>query len=601
MGYTRQNFKDGMTLTADHLIKLEDGILGAEGLIITKTESTPTFINEPTTVKSGYYKWDGTTLTTSTSDKYNYRIIPINRYKITKICAITGTSANGVIPILFLSSNNMVTDSVVSCIFGSKSDYLSNSSFNVINQDITIPSGATHIAVGNYIDYTTLANTAKLEEFTELFKITYDFDSSKADDTINISTGNSGNSGNSNNSSSTQGNTYIVRKTNTQTGEFNTIQAALSKATGKDTIIIYEGIYEENHLNIPGGLTMKGIGNVIIQGHLPEDAPVKNVEGWSTLECNYGATFENITITAQNLRYPIHADFSNGKKAVWNMKKCKFIHYGNNEIYNYRGSRAGIFSACSAWGGGTYGGDTVYCEDCEFISNGRGFSTHNNTGNTYTTNGPSNVKLVNCIMTSHAIDVDGNSARFAPALFVQSLPCPVECEVVLNNCKINGSVVYQNSGSHWSNKLKLYSCNECRTIFDTYGSGTSSVSDREQNQLSAYEGQYDGFHISDDMNSFINRGNTNIQKGQPVKLSIYGGIELCDNIDDLFGIALEDINTQKSGFVQYKGYISRIYLDGIRTTTLSEGNYITIDDKKFTVTETKTKLKIVDNQNIYIS
>ena len=119
--------------------------------------------------------------------------------------------------------------------------------------------------------------------------------------------------------------------------------------------------------------------------------------------------------------------------------------------------------------------------------------------------------------------------------------------------------------------------------------------------MTSYQKNYDGFHISDDMNSFINRGNTNIQKGQPVKLSIYGGVELCDNIDDFFGIAMDDIDTQKSGFVQYKGYISRIYLDGIRTTTLSEGNYITIDDKKFTVTENKTKLKIVDNQNIYIS
>lgn len=398
---------------------------------------------------------------------------------------------------------------------------------------------------------------------------------------------------------------YVVRKTGTASGEYSTLGAALSVAKAGDVITIYEGTYEENHLDIPAGLTIRGVGNVVIRGYLPPSTAVNTINTYSTFECNFGANFENITITAQNLRYPIHADFSKGAKATWNMKKCKFIHYGNQEAYDYHKANGGdynnIFSACSAWGGGTYGGDIVYCEDCEFISSGRAFSTHNNSGDSYTTIGASNVKLVNCILTSYGLDRDSKSTRFPAALFVQSLSCPVECEVVLSNCKINGYVVYQNSSAPWSNKLKMYNCGEVKQVFDTYGSGQSSISDREQNQISSYAANYNGFSYTDSIRQYINRGSATIPVGYPVKKSSYNGVEVCTNISDFYGVAMEAIEPNHAGWVQDSGYISRIYLQGLRTSTLTEGSYVTISGGVFATQDSATSMRVVDNQNVYFT
>lgn len=595
MSYVKQNFEDGMTLKAEHLVNLENAILSLEGSTVSKEQSTSSFIDKVSNY-SGYHKYLNSTASTTSSTSYRYCIVPLARYNITHLCCLTGISSSGVIPVLFLSGSTITTSNVVSCEFGETSDYVSHSSFALYDKDITIPDGATHVAFGEFIDISTLLNADTLDEFiSNKYLIAYDFNASAADDTESEEEDEPSNI-----------KTYIVRQTDTGSDEYSTLSAALAVASAGDAITIYEGVYEENHLTIPEGLTIKGIGEVVIKGYLPPETSPSTITSWSTFECSYGGNFENITITAQNLRYPIHADFSNGARATWNMKKCKFIHYGNQEAYTYHlengGNYSNIFSACSAWGGGTYGGDTVYCEDCEFISSGRAFSTHNNTGTSYTTLGPSNVKLVNCILTSYGLDRDGVSTRFPAALFVQSLSCPVDCEVILSNCKVNGYIVYQNSGACWTNQLKMYNCGEFKQVFDTYGSGQSSISDREQNQISTFANDYSGFSYTDSIKQYVNRGSTTIPTGYPVKKSSYNGIEICDNIDDLFGIAMEEIAPQYAGWVQDSGYISRIYLEGVRTSTLVEGDYITItSDGIFESTTEQTPLSIVDNQNIYFN
>ena len=152
----------------------------------------------------------------------------------------------------------------------------------------------------------------------------------------------------------------IVRK-NPESGEYSTLAAALSGTDSTYEIHIFEGIYEEYHVNLPRGITIIGYGNVIIQGHLPKEESVTHSVNWSTLECANGAILRNLTITARNLRYPIHADGSRGN-ALWDMRDCKFIHYGNKEIYDYHleagdGTHTGVVSGCSAFGQGCHGGD----------------------------------------------------------------------------------------------------------------------------------------------------------------------------------------------------------------------------------------------------
>lgn len=627
MSYEKQTFVDNeTTLEARHLKYIEDGIVANERAISAKQnalvdgitiktingesilgsgnieiEAAPSgkeasynthdFIDKVGAVVGSYVYKNGV-ITVGTQAAYKYAIVPLSQYNIQNLTVLTGKVANGVIPVLYLKDAAITDANVIGYEFGESSSLLdgdSASSFALFT-GFNPPVGTTHVAIGAYVNLTKLVSDASRPAFDEVYKVTV----------LEVQSGGSG-SGEENG-----GNTYVVRRTDTASGEYATLGGALAVATGKDTIVMYEGVYEENHLTIPGGLTIKGVGNVVIKGYLAPDTDVSTIENYSTFECSYGATFENITVTAQNMRYPIHADFSKGAKAKWVMKKCKFIHYGNEEAYIYQRDNGGnpdaIVSGCSAWGGGTYGGDSVYCEDCEFISNGRGFSTHNNEGATYTTLGPSNVKLVNCALTSHGIDRSGVNTRFPAALFVQSLNCPVECEVVLSNCKINGFVVYQNSGTCWSNKLKLYGCGDVKQVFDSYGSAKTSVADREQNQINKFAADYTGFSITDSMSAFVNRGASAIPAGYPVKKSSYGGVELCTNIAELFGVAMEAIEPKKAGYIQTRGYISRIYLEGLRTTALTEGAYITINGSGvFAVaTNIETGMQVVDNQNVHI-
>lgn len=537
----------------------------------------------------GVYQVNNKELNYLYSESWKYKIIPISEVENVKTYAGAMIDNSWSVPaIIYLKDKNITTNNILFGYeeYGSKGTSIPDIKefYGVLKQ----VEGATHVLVNSYVggdlDDSYINTNQSIDK--RVSKNTYEIEQIK--------------------NKLGEYNTYVVRKNNNKENEYTTIADALSKVSEGDCITIYDGTYIENHLIIPKGIRLKGIGNVVIQGELPDNADVNNIRDYSTLECNYGASLENITVTAKNLRYPIHADFSNGTKAIWNIKNCRFIHYGNESAYNYRIgiedeiNANKIFTACSAWGGGTYGGDTVYCEDCYFESVGRAFSTHNNIGDTYTILGESYVKLVNCELVSKGINRDGRKIDYWASLFIQNLDCPVQCNVVLSNCKLNGFILMQNSGASWTNKLYMYNCTPCRLYFSGYGTGESNLD--ENIQISLYESEYNEYPIQDGINKFRNVGNEKISAGYAVKEN-NAGVELLKSEDEsnFFGISLEDIEPGDMGDIQYSGYISRIYLQGIRTKSITINKPIYIQqDGSFSTEDGKEILRADLAQNIFI-
>ena len=522
-------------------------------------------------------------LTFSDSNNWNYNILPVEQLRYIMTTAGKVGASSKIPAIIYLTDSEPITSNVITDAWEFGTIPTSISSITRYENRPSIPSTAKYAIINSLVALTTSDDYILMEKNQEVYN-----DVQLIKEELK------------------QGKTLVVRKT-PQTGEYSTLAGALAVATGNDTIIIHEGVYEENHLTLPKGITIKGIGAVEIRGSLAANTAVNTILNYSTLECYNGATLENLHITAKNMRYPIHADFSDGN-AIWNVKNCVFEHYGNKDAYDYQvslgesGNPDGIVSACSAWGGGTKGGDIVNCVNCKFISVARAFSTHNNADNTYQQYGASKVFLQDCEMISRGIDRDGTLTDLTAPLFVQSLDCPVDnCEVIIDNCKLNGYVVFQNSGGDgWSNRLRVFGGNPVKQCFSAYGSGPSSIA--SGGQITTYASHYTKYPLMDNIVKMINRGSSTIGIGKAVRKAALGGVASYDNTsDDVFGVALEEIAVGGIGDVCISGYLSRIYLDGIRTTNITEDATIYVDvTGSFALTGSKQAFVAVDNQNVVL-
>ena len=396
--------------------------------------------------------------------------------------------------------------------------------------------------------------------------------------------------------------TYIVKgNIATNANSFQTIEEALAVAVSGDLILVFSGTYSEYSLKIPDGVTVRGIGYVYINGYLPVTSTTADVEKISTIDLNQGGKLENLIVTAQNMRYPIHADFSNGN-TVKDILNCHFIHHGNQEIYDYRianeallpaGEKAAnLFRAMSAWGGGTKAGDRVYIRNCYFESPLRGFSTHNN-NDFDTTYGASLVELTNCEFVSYGIDRDGSNIGFLPAVVIQSLASNCSDGVVFNNCRTNGYVCFHNALTH----NVIFNMKGVKTVYNTLGSQLGM-----NDQINAVDVTKYPIMI-DEIMGFKNLGAQTIARGKAVKRSSYG-IELMTSADDaslFFGVAMQEFEVNKSGDVKKEGYLLRPYLDGLKNVVLADGDSISITaDGSFEKSTNKIVCYASDNQNVLI-
>jgi len=386
---------------------------------------------------------------------------------------------------------------------------------------------------------------------------------------------------------------------------FNTIAAALAIASGIDTIYIFDGTYTELSLTLPTGLKMIGVGAVVISGSLPTNSTTALVDASATLNVG-GCTLENLTVTAQNMRYPVHSDQSNGK-AIQYVTNCRFIHYGNYDLWKYRtdnsiaspDSAAETFRAMSAWGAGTKGGDRSYFKGCYFESQLRGFSTHNNT-NFNLTFGASITQLDDCEFVSHGIDFDGTDLGFTAPIVIQHLVSNTDDKVIINNCKANGYLCHNLSDTSLTMKVIGGNNGNLKQIFNNLGSGKTMT-----DQISSvYANRTYYTKFSDEFDNRKNRTGSTIPAGSAVKKSANSGVTLMTSADStslFYGIAMQDILNGKCGDIKVKGYLIRPYLLGLNSTTLTEGDAISVkSDGTFEKTTVCVVMYASDNQNVLI-
>ena len=93
---------------------------------------------------------------------------------------------------------------------------------------------------------------------------------------------------------------------------FSTIERALANAVSGDTVRIFPGVYDEYGLRIPDQVTLIGNGYVHIRGELPVTVDCRTSNETSTVDFFGNGRLENLTVTARNMRYPIHSDYEVG-------------------------------------------------------------------------------------------------------------------------------------------------------------------------------------------------------------------------------------------------------------------------------------------------
>ncbi|NOU85370.1 hypothetical protein GC102_06195 [Paenibacillus sp. LMG 31460] len=223
-------------------------------------------------------------------------------------------------------------------------------------------------------------------------------------------------------------------------------------------ILIYPGVYTEKNWVVKPYTTLRGTDRetVILKGENSPSATNLEITDQSTLWLKGTANLENLTITARNMRYPVHSeDSGNNKDAVHIVKNSHIEHYGNLEAINYRnswvaahpgvtppadldptkvwgGQRGGI---ASTWGYGSASGVRETFYDSSFVSKSVGWYVHNREDFTK--------PQINVINNSQIV-----STETLQPILIQSLGSGTNDEVIFNNTEIIGTYMVQND-SPW--------------------------------------------------------------------------------------------------------------------------------------------------------
>lgn len=153
--------------------------------------------------------------------------------------------------------------------------------------------------------------------------------------------------------------------------DFVSIKEAVASITDSSKNNIYDiyiddGVYEEYAITLPDYVNLIGAsGNrekCVIKGELPDSASTNEITTNSTLNLKDSNTLENLTITAKNLRYPIHSE-SGGTHTNWIqiLNNCHIEHFGNTSPNN-------TWTSYHAWGEGASSGAYAEFNNCTFKS-----------------------------------------------------------------------------------------------------------------------------------------------------------------------------------------------------------------------------------------
>lgn len=338
------------------------------------------------------------------------------------------------------------------------------------------------------------------------------------------------------------------------TGDYETIRGALDSVTDANSktkpyvIEVYEGTYNvfEDYTNeeilsagtehytdtsfvglkFTDGISLRGVGvreNIIIHGEVSTDYEQSIRNNLSTLNFQGTMSCENVTVTAKNIRYAVHDDFTNQSGAIRKVKNCNFF-----------GSALTSGTSGQSYGMGQRPNDNAVFENCDF---GVTFLWHS--ANLASAKNPSSIMLLNCKAIQCSLSNYNHN---------------VVNSVYLNNCDFDSVIIGFHSGTSNTNNCKLF------------GVGTNSM----LNSPSDYIYEING------VKRFIKPSSNVLSVGQLVSVgsALYweGTINKTTNKDIAYGVivGVDD----KYYYVQKSGYISS---DRFNLDDLSVGDYVTID------------------------
>lgn len=316
-------------------------------------------------------------------------------------------------------------------------------------------------------------------------------------------------------------------------------------------VIVYPGTYTELGWRLKSYINLRGIDTktCLLKGELPDNATDTQIDNTSTIWVDETNDLENITVTAKNMRYAVHDESSNTKKN-WkrNLKKCKFIHYGNEGARTWRTAHpeSGMLpgkvwvSEC-AYGMGHSSGSSLIAEDCEFTGPFAPFSVHNNL----------NFEK-SCLVLLKRCEIIKTDGQFKYALRAQSLGSKTNDKVILEGCRINGEIYHDDKP--WLGDPAATS----HKNFTIEGFANSEV----PYSSSFTTGERDRPNFADEYNSF--KAKTSVVKGQAVCFDgDFKTIKPMTNTDDISlfaGISTEDIAIGNMCKVKVKGFVSKLDL-----------------------------------------
>ena len=226
--------------------------------------------------------------------------------------------------------------------------------------------------------------------------------------------------------------------------DFNTITSAVASVVNSNKsnvydIVIDDGTYEEENITLPDYVNLIGASgnreNCIIKGYLSPDSGNGVINPCSTINISKNNELRNLTITAQNMRYPIH-DESNGVNKNWKqlVDNCYIEHKGNQEVIDYRSEHeedpSTVWSSCHAWGEGASSGAYLRISNTTIKSVESAFYVHGASDITK----PYYHELINCELIVSKPNEDSS-------IYVNDTTTPINGNtLVVKDCSLNGRV-----------------------------------------------------------------------------------------------------------------------------------------------------------------
>ena len=182
---------------------------------------------------------------------------------------------------------------------------------------------------------------------------------------------------------------------------------------------------------------------------MPDYATNAEITNNSTIWLKQTSVLENLTITAKNMRYPVHSeDGGNNKDQTHNIINCRIEHLGNDGATAYRQNYVDthkgetipddlkpsmVWRSLHAWGYGSASGLTETFKNTQFVSPGDGFYVHNRQDFS-----KPNINILN--------NCDIRTTKGQYAVKAQSMGSGQADKIYLNDCTLNGIYIFQDDG-----------------------------------------------------------------------------------------------------------------------------------------------------------